>query len=313
MTIQHIPSSSSPIMVSLLNAFLRSPMAPALDVSPGKIERSRKSMDFFGRSMPVAKGVLIEPAVYGNVSCQVHRPAKAPSNRVMLYFHGGGYCVGSPQSHRHLVARLALETGLSVIAVEYRKAPEHPYPAAIEDALAVYQAVLDQGIRASNTFLAGDSAGGNLVLQTLLGIKEKQLPLPAAGCCISPWTDMTLSGATIRSNATTDYLLSPELLRDFAHCYSAQHPASDGLACPGLSPLFADFSGLPPLLIQAGSEEILLDDSLRLAEQAQAAGVEVTLQIWERMQHVWHYSFRFLKDGQLAIAEIGRFVDRYKS
>ncbi len=312
MSIQHMPCASGRLAVALVNSLLRSPFAPNLDVAAERIQKSRDSMNLFGNLMPVATGVGIRQQTLDGVDCVLHQPDNAPANRVLIYFHGGGYCLGSPQSHRHIVSRLAQETGVRAIVPNYRKSPEHPFPAPVLDAIAVYRAVLDQGIKPQNIYLAGDSAGGNLVLEVLLKLKSRSLPMPAAGCCISPWTDLTMSGESIHSKADVDVVLSEKLLQDFADCYC--RGINQGIARndPELSPLFADLSGLPPLMIQVGSDEVLLDDSLRLAERAKAAAVDVRLQVWERMQHVWHYSFLFLKDARLAISEIADFFNQVR-
>lgn len=310
MSVCHMTCSSGRVPVTLVNTLMRSPFAPDLSVEPEKIKHSRNSMNFFGRIMPVARGVKIKPITYGGVVCEDHQPRHAPTNRVVLYFHGGGYCVGSPISHRHIISRLAKEAGMRAVAPDYRKAPEHSCPAPIDDAVMVYKDLLKEGIKAGNIYLAGDSAGGNLVLATLIKLRDLNLPLPAAACCISPWTDLSMSGETISSKEDVDLLLTPKLLDQFAVHYSAGTPAQERGNSPKLSPLAADLNQLPPLLIQVGSEEILLDDSVRLAEKAKKSGVQVELQIWEKMQHVWHYTFPLLKDGRIAISEIASFFDR---
>jgi len=283
---------------------------PELTVDPTKIKKSRASMDFFGKLMPVARGVVVRQQKVGGVECEIHQPNNAPANRVLIYFHGGGYSLGSPRTHRHIVSRLASEAALRAVVPDYSKSPEAPYPAPIEDAVAVYKAILDQGIKPANVFLAGDSAGGNLVLVTLLRLKSLGLSMPAAACCISPWTDLTVSGNTINTKTDTDHMLSGTLLNQFADNYCLGLGQGARRDQPGLSPLFADLSGLPPLLIQVGSEEVLLDDALRFTEKAEAAGVKVSLQVWEKMQHVWHLLFLFVKDGKLAISEMAHFLDQ---
>ncbi|MDY6921580.1 MAG: alpha/beta hydrolase [Pseudomonadota bacterium] len=310
MTVSHMVCSSRAVTVKLLDLIWRSPLAPDLSPAPEKLNRSRKKMDFTGRLMPRARGVKQRDVSYGGVSCVQHQPRHAPSNRVVLYFHGGGYCVGSPDTHNHMVSRLAKRAAMCAVVPRYRKAPEHPYPAPLEDAVSVYQALLDEGIKPGNLYLAGDSAGGNLVLVLLLRLKQEGMPLPAAACCISPWTDMGLQGDTLNTKAKTDNMLNGDLLEHFAQLYTQGMAAEQRCQQPYLSPLAGDLAGLPPLLVQVGSEEVLLDDAVRLTEKAQQAGVAVELQIWEKMQHVWHLSFPVLKDGRLAILEIAEFFDR---
>lgn len=310
MSVCHMTCSSGRVPVTLVNTLLKSPFAPTLTVEPSKIQYSRSSMNFYGRLMPVARGVKITPITYGGVPCEQHQPRNAPSNRVLIYFHGGGYCVGSPVSHRHIVSRLTREAGMRAVVPDYRKAPEHRYPAPVEDAVAVYNDLLKEGVKPGNIYLAGDSAGGNLVLTTLLKLKQLGQPMPAAASCISPWTDLSMSGDTIWSKESVDLLLSPALLSQFADNYVGSTPLDERGSCAEMSPLAGDLNQLPPLLLQVGSEEILLDDSVRLAEKAKKAGVQVELQIWEKMQHVWHYTFPLLKDGRLAISEIASFFAR---
>ena len=310
MSICHMTCSSGRLPVTLVNVILKSPLSLDFAVEPEKIAHSRRTMNFYGRMMPVARGVKIQSISYGGVPCEQHQPKNAPTNRVLLYFHGGGYCVGSPISHRHLISRLARKSKMRAVAPDYRKAPEHPHPAPIEDAVAVYSALLDEGVKPENIYLAGDSAGGNLVLETLLKLKASGIPMPSAACCISPWTDLAMSGETISSKVDVDLLLSPSLLDQFAAHYTGGANRDTRGNNAAISPLAADLNQLPPLLIQVGSEEILLDDSVRLAEKAKKMGVQVELQIWEKMQHVWHYTFPMLKDGRIAIDEIASFFDR---
>jgi len=302
--------SSGKLPVTLFNLFLKSPLVPSMSMQDDHVGYARKSLDLFGRMMPVASGVKVSTIHYGGVACEQHQPRTAPSNRVLLYFHGGGYCVGSPVSHRHLVSRLARECRMRAIAVDYRKAPEHAYPAALEDAVAVYLDLLAEGVKPGNIYLAGDSAGGNLVIATLLQLKTLQQPQPAAAACISPWLDMAIAGETTATKADVDLVLTVGILNEFAQRYARDIPREERGSHATLSPLAGDLAELPPLLLQVGSEEILLDDSLRFADKAAKAGTTVEVQVWERMQHVWHIGFNMLKDGRLAIREIASFFAR---
>lgn len=311
MAIHRIPKSSSKLAVYLVNRLLNSSLSPGLEVEPHTIDKSRKSMNLWGKLMPVARGVKVNSDVLNGVSCDIHKPKSHHKEKVLLYFHGGGYCVGSPLSHRHIVSRLAKETNLKAVVPDYRKAPEHRFPAPIEDAVSVYQGLLEQGVLPRDIYFCGDSAGGNLVLSTLLRLKENGDPLPAAASCISPWTDLSMSGVSIEEQAEHDFLLSKELLNQFASHYAPEHE-EDLRKHHHISPLFAELEGLPPLLIQVGSREVLLDDSVRLLENAREAGVNAQLQIWEDMQHVWHYSFTMLKDGRNAITSIAQFFDKHQ-
>jgi len=298
-----VAKSSGRIPVVLLNAMLKLSIKPELAVEGNHLQSSRRSMDRWGSWMPALSGVSVRHETLSGIPCEIHTPDNSPSNRVIVYMHGGGFAVGSPASHRNLVSRLAQAAGMKAISMNYRKAPEHPFPAALNDTVAIYRYCLDQGIKPSNIVFCGDSAGGNLVLTTLLKLKQDGLPLPAAGCSISPWCDLTLEAGSIRNNAGLDLILNPPLLQQFADLYA---PA-DQRRNPLVSPLFGDLAGLPPLLIQVGSHEVLLDDSRHMAARARDAGVPVELEVWEGMQHVWHYTAFFLKDGRRALARIGAF------
>ena len=232
------------------------------------------------------------------------RPPSAELGRVVLYLHGGGYVIGSPRSHRHLAAAIAGAAGASALLLDYRLAPEHPFPAAVEDATAAYRWLLDQAIAPERIVIAGDSAGGGLTVATLLALREARVPLPAGGVCISPWVDLTCSGASYRTMAEADPIVRRAEVEEMALAYlGATSPRT-----PLASPLFADLRGLPPLLIHVGRDEVLLDDAVQLAERAKAAGVDATLDIYERMIHVWHWFLPMLDEAQTAVEAIGRFV-----
>jgi len=232
------------------------------------------------------------------------RPPSAVPGRVVLYLHGGGYVIGSPRSHRHLAAAIASAAGASALLLDYRLAPEHPFPAAVEDATAAYRWLLDQAIAPERIVIAGDSAGGGLTVATLLALREARVPLPAGGVCISPWVDLTCSGASYATKAAADPIVRRAGVEEMARAYLGATPPRTPLA----SPLFADLRGLPPLLIHVGSDEVLLDDAVQLAERAKAAGVDATLEIYDRMIHVWHWFLPMLDEAQTAVEAIGRFV-----
>jgi monoterpene epsilon-lactone hydrolase len=232
------------------------------------------------------------------------RPPSAVPGRVVLYLHGGGYVIGSPRSHRHLAAAIASAAGASALLLDYRLAPEHPFPAAVEDATAAYRWLLDQAIAPEHIVIAGDSAGGGLTVATLLALREARVPLPAGGVCISPWVDLTCSGASYATKAAADPIVRRAGVEEMARAYLGATPPRTPLA----SPLFADLRGLPPLLIHVGSDEVLLDDAVQLAERAKAAGVDTTLEIYDRMIHVWHWFLPMLDEAQTAVEAIGRFV-----
>lgn len=232
------------------------------------------------------------------------RPPSAVAGRAVLYLHGGGYVIGSPRSHRHLAAAIASAGAASALLLDYRLAPEHPYPAAVEDATAAYGWLLDQGISPSRIVIGGDSAGGGLTVATLVALRDAGVALPAGGVCISPWVDLTFSGASYRTRVDADPIVTrPGIDRMAAAYLGATSPKT-----PLASPLFADLRGLPPLLIHVGDAEVLLDDSVMLAERARAAGVSAELEVWDRMIHVWHWFLPMLDEAQSAVEKIGRFV-----
>ncbi len=225
-------------------------------------------------------------------------------DRVILYLHGGGYVVGSINTHRDLAQRLSRAAGACVLVIDYRLAPEHPHPAAVEDAAAAYRFLLAGGIKPERLAVAGDSAGGGLTVATLVALRDAGVSLPAAGCCLSPWVDLEGLGDSMTSRAHLDPMVQREPLQRMAAMYLGDlHPRT-----PLAAPLYADLSGLPPLLIQVGTAETLLDDSTRLAERARKAGVNVTLEPWEDMIHVWQAFAAVLPEGQQAVERIGEFV-----
>jgi acetyl esterase/lipase len=221
----------------------------------------------------------------------------------ILFLHGGGYCIGSPATHRSLTARLARDAEAEVLVPEYRLAPEHPHPAALEDALDAYRGLLARGWAPQRLGLAGDSAGGGLTIALAVAIREAGLPMPAGIALISPWTDLSLSGGTIVTHASRDPLLSVASVRRWSALYRGTRAADD----PKCSPLYASLAGLPPLLIQVGSEEIVLDDARRLARRAETAGLAVRLQVYEGLWHDFHLQAGLLDDASAAIAELGDF------
>jgi acetyl esterase/lipase len=223
-------------------------------------------------------------------------------DRAILYLHGGGYVAGSAWTHRELLGRLARLTGLRVVAPDYRLAPEHPLPAALEDAVAAWDALLATGLDARRIALAGDSAGGGLALALLAVLCARGTP-PGAVVAFSPWTDLTGGGASVRANAAVDPIFPGERMAELIGFTLGDVPAAD----PRLSPLFADFSGAPPVLIQVGSTEILRDDSTRMAEHLRRFGSEVMLEIWPDCTHVWQM-FGLLPEAGAALATAARFL-----
>jgi acetyl esterase/lipase len=252
---------------------------------------------------PPPADVSYEPVSADGVPAEWTAAPGARSDRALVYFHGGGYCLGSIATHRGLVARIARESGVRVLSVGYRLAPEHPYPAAVTDAVSAYRFVLGQGLAPAHIAFAGDSAGGGLVVAALVAARDTGLDLPAAGACISPWLDLTLSGDSMKTKAPEDPMVTPDDLRLFAEAY-----AGANLRATTASPLFANLRGLPPLLLQVGTAEVLLDDARRFATAAREAEVDVSLRVWDDMIHVWHAFADLLPEGAQAVRQLAGFV-----
>ncbi|MCB9659609.1 MAG: alpha/beta hydrolase [Polyangiales bacterium] len=227
----------------------------------------------------------------------------------VLYLHGGGYVAGGLTSHTGLAAHVARTLDARGWLLDYRLAPEHPYPAAREDALSAYRELLDQGVEPGRIVIAGDSAGGGLTLSTAAGIRHAGWPMPAGLVLLSPWTDLTLSAPSYMRNKRREVMLSTRFLSDSAGSYCGERGGGrrTSRADPGVSPMFADLAGLPPILAQVGGDEILLDDARLVVEQAQAAGVQATLQVYDRLWHVFHAGIGLIPEADAALREIGRF------
>jgi epsilon-lactone hydrolase len=232
----------------------------------------------------------------------------APQDKAVLYFHGGGFRLGSVSSHRDLIARIAAASDCRVLAINYRLAPEHRFPAPIEDAVAAYGWMLGQGLTPENIAFAGDSAGGNLVLAAMLSLRQRGLPLPVAGVLMSPWTDLAAMGASYVSRADADPIHARPMILALAKSYLG--PDGDP-SHPLASPLHADLAGLPPLLIQVGDRETVLDDSTLLADTARAAGVAVELQVWDGMIHVFQMFGAELVEARQAVDAVAGFLRRH--
>ena len=255
------------------------------------------------RVFPIPPEVKVERVTAPAVPAEWLRPPSAEAGRVVLYLHGGGYVIGSPRSHRHLAAAIASAAGATGLLLDYRRAPEDPFPAAVDDAVACYRWLTDQGTSPDRIVIGGDSAGGGLTVATLVALRDAGVRLPAGAVCISPWTDLTCSGESYRTKAAVDPIVARPGIDKMAQAYLG---ATDPRA-PLASPLFADLRGLPPLLIHVGGDEVLLDDAVQLADRAKAAGVTVTLEVWERMIHVWHLFLPMLDEAEQAIQSIGLF------
>ncbi len=268
------------------------------------IGQRRRDIDARGLQCKLAADVKVEPVNANGVKAEWSGTPDADTSKVVLFLHGGGYVIGSLDSHRHLVAEIGRAARARTLAIDYRLAPEHPFPAAVDDTMAAYRFLLANGVQPSAITIAGDSAGGGLVVAAMIAIRDAGLPQPACGWPISPWIDMEAIGESMTSKAATDPTVQKAGIRDMAKLYlNGADPRS-----PLAAPIYADLRGLAPLLIQVGAAETLLDDAIRLAQVAGAADVAVDLQIWPEMIHVWHVYYPELAAGRRAIAAGGDFA-----
>ncbi|MFJ5260043.1 alpha/beta hydrolase [Streptomyces sp. NPDC088387] len=261
--------------------------------------------DWFVTRFPAPDGVTYEDYRAHGVPATRVRPDDTLPGRVLLYLHGGGYLAGEPRGYRGLVGRYARGLWAEAVIPDYRLAPDARYPAAIDDNLAVYESLLKEGYDAGSIVVSGDSAGGAMAVALLVAARDAGLPLPAAAVAISPWANLEHTGASIVTKAEADPLCTPEALRTMAASYLGDNPLNSPLA----SPVFADVSGLPPVLIQVGEREIMLSDAVRLAEHLAAAQVRVNLEVWPGMPHVWHLFSEDLKDADAALESAVGFLD----
>jgi len=268
------------------------------------VEETRAGFEQMAAMMPVEADVKCEPVNAGGVKSEWVTAPGADAGRAILYLHGGGYVIGSINTHRSLAGRLSRAAKARVLVIDYRLAPEHPHPAAVEDAVAAYRWMLAEGLKPNRIAVSGDSAGGGLTVATLVAIRDAKLPMPAAGAPLSPWVDMEAIGDSMTSKSAADPIVQKAGLLNMAKAYLGGKDPRTPLAAP----LYADLSGLPPLLIQVGTAETLLDDASRLAERAKKAGVKVTYEPWENMIHVWHLFAPMLDEGKQAIDRVGEFV-----
>ncbi len=264
----------------------------------------RAGLEQMAAAFPVAPDVECEPVNAGGMKAEWVTAPGAAADRAILYLHGGGYMIGSINSHRDLAARLSRAAEARTLIIDYRLAPENPFPAAVEDATAAYRWLVKSGVKPKRIAVAGDSAGGGLTLATLVALRDAGDPLPAAGVAISPWTDMEGTGDSIKTRAAADPMVQKAGLDLMAKAYLAGKDPRTPLAAP----LYANLSGIPPLYILVGDAEILLDDASRVAERARKAGVDVTYECADRMIHVWPLFAAMLDEGQEAIERIGEYV-----
>lgn len=271
---------------------------------PTDLAGRRQRLDNLTARYEMPADVVVEGVDANGVMAEWTTTPAADPTQVIMFLHGGGYVSGSIKSHRHMIAQAGREAGTRTLALDYRLAPEHPFPAALDDALTGYRFLLSQGFLPENIVIAGESAGGGLAIATLVSLREAGTALPACAWCSSPWADLEMSGGTMQTKAAVDPLIQRPYLQELAAAYLQGRDAR----MPMVSPIYADLRGLPPLLIQVGSDETLLDDAIRLAGVAAAADVRTTLQVWPSMIHAWHLFYAQLADGRRSLAEMGAFV-----
>ncbi len=283
-----------------LDAIIRVRVKRKMKQQPS-LETVRRVMN--AGKLPAPRDVTYRTATVGGIGGEwVVRPGLAEDAPVLLYLHGGGYFACSPQTHRPITGSFA-RAGLRVFVPDYRLAPEHPYPAAVEDAQAVWAGLLDLGYAAGNIAVAGDSAGGGLALALMLALRDAHHAMPAAGVLFSPWTDLAATGASIKTNAKREAMFDVDNSQDGAAFYlGGRDPCT-----PGISPLYADLHGLPPLLIHVGDREVLRDDATRVAAKARAAGVSVEERVWPVVPHVWQMAL-FVPEARESLARAAAFV-----
>ena len=270
----------------------------------GSLDEQRSRQEKTARFFRIPGGIRFEPIHFNAMDAEWITCAAAQEG-VILYLHGGAYALGSIHVYQEYLSRLALATQRKVLAINYRLAPEHPFPAALEDAVAAYRWLLSAGIDSSRIVIAGDSAGGGLALAALVFLRDACVPLPSGAVCFSPWLDVSLSGDSVREKAAVDPILRAADLQKYAGYYAGTHD----LKSPLISPLFANLAGLPPLLVQVGGDEILLDDSIRLSKVAHQAGVDITLEVLDGLFHVFQI-IPFLPETSMALEHVRDFLNR---
>jgi acetyl esterase/lipase len=273
------------------------------------VEDFRAAYEEFTSQFQPEEGTTYERVGAGGVPADWAVAPGAADDPVMIWLHGGGYMIGSMRTHRPTLSRLSKASGGRVLGLDYRLAPENPFPAAVQDTVAAYRWLLANGTDPKKIVIGGDSAGGGLTVAALVALRYTGEPMPAAGISHSGWTDLKHTGESITTKAEIDPILSREMLDLMAQTYVGGRDPGTPLA----SPFYADLHGLPPLLVQAGTAEILLDDAIRFTDKAKAAGVDVTLEIWDDMPHIWQVFAPILPEGQQAIDHMGEFVRKHTS
>lgn len=271
------------------------------------ITEKRNTLEKLTKLAVVPKNTKIEKIQINGISAEWVSGKNVPADKIILYLHGGGYNTCSANTHRELSAHISIESCAKVLLLNYRLAPENPFPAALKDTISAYRWLIHNGYSNDNIALAGDSAGGGLCLAASISLRDQGEPAPSSIACISPWTDLKMSGGSINTHARIDPMLNHDVLQVMASSYIGNNDPRS----PLISPVYANLKGLSPLLCQVGSAEILLDDSIRIIERAKNAGVDATLQIYDQMWHVWHLAVRLLPEAQKAVRDFGSFIKNH--
>ena len=280
-----------------------------IDIANAPVPKMRKRLDQLGRLARAARHVSIEEKSVAGIHAEWYRPPQAKPGKLLLYLHGGAYALGSCDSHRKLVTHMAWEGNIEAVMPEYRLAPEHPFPAGLDDAVAVYKELLDAGYAAADIIIAGDSAGGGLSVATMLQLRHQGLPLPGGAILISPFLDMSATGESMKTRASRDPWFRPDEIEVVVRYYC---PGED-VRNPLLSPVFANVAGLPPTLIQVGDDEILLSDSTRFADKMKTAGVDVEIEVFPEMWHVFQLFVGKMPESKAAVKKIGAWIQNESS
>ncbi len=299
-----MPSEGHDAIVNMLRA--QAGLAGASEDGGIDVQAMRQGMELMVGAIPSPEGVRFEPVQAAGVPAEWVDAEGVDSGRTLLYLHGGGYVVGSIATHRALAGRLVQASGVRGLLIDYRLGPEHPFPAAVEDATAAYRFLLAEGVEPANIAIGGDSAGGGLTFATMVALKDAGDPLPGAAIALSPWVDLEGIGESMLTKADVDPLIERNGLRAMADLYLNGADPRNPLAAP----LYADLSGLPPTLVQVGTAETLLDDSIRIVERAREAGVAIELEQFEDLVHVFQ-TFAPVPEALDAIEKLGAFVKRH--
>ena len=274
------------------------------DVKTLVVVTVRKRLDFFAGMVPTAGGIRVKKDSVAGLYAEWLAPANAPENKLLLYWHGGAYVMGSCKSHRPFVSHIARQAGIRALLPEYRLAPEHPFPAAVEDSVNVYRALLQQGYEPGNIVVGGDSAGGGLTVAMLLSLRDAGDPLPGAVILLSPWLDLSGQGESMITRADQDPWFHAQDLATITRHYCDEGQLTNALA----SPVFADASGFPQTLIQVGNDELLLSDSERFAGNIRAGGGQVEVDVWPHMWHVWQMCIGLMPESRRAVEKLGAYI-----